>query len=124
MFSDILTPLPALGIEFDVVRGSGPIIDIPIRRSGSSGHETKHKLIVLCTTLPHQITGRHFDLQWCSLEQVKALTPLEDPQTKLPFVQQTLAGIRAEVGNQATVLGFVGTPWTLAAYSIEGKADK
>lgn len=90
MFSDILTPLPALGIEFDVVKGSGPIIEVPIR----------------------------------SMEQVKALTPLEDPQSKLPFVQQTLAGIRSEVGNQATVLGFVGTPWTLAAYSIEGKADK
>ncbi|DBB07794.1 hypothetical protein WJX82_007410 [Trebouxia sp. C0006] len=90
MFSDILTPLPALGIEFDVVRGSGPIIEVPIR----------------------------------SMEQVKALTPLEDPEAKLPFVQQTLAGIRSEVGNKATVLGFVGTPWTLAAYSIEGKADK
>ncbi len=58
------------------------------------------------------------------MEQVKALTPLEDPEAKLPFVQQTLAGIRSEVGDKATVLGFVGTPWTLAAYSIEGKADK
>lgn len=36
MFSDILTPLPALGIEFDVVRGSGPIIEVPIRRSAPS----------------------------------------------------------------------------------------
>merc|ERR1719323_2270954 len=25
-FSDILTPLPALGIEFDVIRGRGPIV--------------------------------------------------------------------------------------------------
>ena len=58
------------------------------------------------------------------MDQVKALTPLEDPQKKLPFVQETLAGIRSAVGNQATVLGFVGTPWTLAAYSVEGKADK
>ena len=32
MFSDILTPLPALGIEFDVIRGKGPIILEPIRR--------------------------------------------------------------------------------------------
>lgn len=32
MFSDILTPLPALGIEFDVVRGKGPMIEMPIRR--------------------------------------------------------------------------------------------
>lgn len=23
-----------------------------------------------------------------------------------------------------TLLGFIGTPWTLAAYSMEGKADK
>lgn len=26
MFSDILTPLPALGIEFDVIKGKGPVI--------------------------------------------------------------------------------------------------
>lgn len=34
------------------------------------------------------------------------------------------AECRAEVGAQSTVLGFVGTPWTLAAYSIEGGAEK
>ena len=32
MFSDILTPLPALGIEFDVVPKRGPLIEVPIRR--------------------------------------------------------------------------------------------
>lgn len=32
MFSDILTPLPALGIEFDVIRGKGPVISSPVRR--------------------------------------------------------------------------------------------
>ena len=26
VFSDILTPLPAMGINFDVVRGRGPIV--------------------------------------------------------------------------------------------------
>ena len=26
VFSDILTPLPAMGISFDVVRGRGPIV--------------------------------------------------------------------------------------------------
>lgn len=26
VFSDILTPLPAMGIEFDVIRGRGPIV--------------------------------------------------------------------------------------------------
>ena len=31
MFSDILTPLPAMGIEFDVIKGTGPRIDDPVR---------------------------------------------------------------------------------------------
>lgn len=30
-FSDILTPLPALGIEFDVIKGKGPVISDPVR---------------------------------------------------------------------------------------------
>lgn len=30
-FSDILTPLPALGIEFDVIKGKGPQIETPLR---------------------------------------------------------------------------------------------
>jgi len=36
MFSDILTPLPAMGIEFDVVKGKGPIIEAPVKRSPPS----------------------------------------------------------------------------------------
>jgi uroporphyrinogen decarboxylase len=35
-----------------------------------------------------------------------------------------LQALRQEVGNQSTVLGFVGAPWTLAAYSVEGKGSK
>ena len=31
MFSDILTPLPAMGVDFDVVRGTGPVIPQPLR---------------------------------------------------------------------------------------------
>jgi uroporphyrinogen decarboxylase len=35
-----------------------------------------------------------------------------------------LHSLRREVGDRATVLGFVGAPWTLAAYAIEGKSSK
>jgi uroporphyrinogen decarboxylase len=89
-FSDILTPLPALGIEFDVIKGKGPQIATPIR----------------------------------SLEQVKQLKPLDDPSSSLPFVHEILSSLRKEVDGQSTLLGFVGTPWTLAAYAMEGKADR
>ena len=35
-----------------------------------------------------------------------------------------LGRLRQSVGNEAAVLGFVGAPWTLAAYVVEGKSSK
>jgi len=60
----------------------------------------------------------------CSMEQVRELLPLTDPDEKLGFVGTILSTLRQEVGNESTVLGFIGSPWTMAAYSVEGKADK
>jgi len=88
LFSDILTPLPGVGIPFDIVESKGPIIDPPIR----------------------------------SQAQIDGLHPLE--LEKLTFVGEILQALRREVGNEAAVLGFVGAPWTLAAYAIEGKSSK
>lgn len=51
MFSDILTPLPAMGIEFDVIRGKGPLIEIPIRRFVST---LLGSYLSLCKVLPER----------------------------------------------------------------------
>ncbi|MBW4697685.1 MAG: uroporphyrinogen decarboxylase [Aphanocapsa lilacina HA4352-LM1] len=56
-------------------------------------------------------------------EQVEAVRPL-DPEASLAFVRTILQTLRREVGEAATVLGFVGAPWTLAAYAVEGKSSK
>ncbi|CAI5465347.1 unnamed protein product [Closterium sp. Yama58-4] len=91
MFSDILTILPAIGVEFDMVKGKGPVIADPLR--------TK--------------------------DDLRDLKPLEDPDAKLPFIREILTSLRRELaGSEATLLGFVGTPWTLAAYAIEGQGSK
>lgn len=89
LFSDILTPLPGMGIDFDIVESRGPIIDPPIRTA----------------------------------EQVAQLRPLE-PAVSLPFIGEILRTLRAEIGDRATLLGFVGAPWTLAAYIVEGRSSK
>ena len=89
LFSDIVTPLPGLGIEMDIAEGKGPIINSPIR----------------------------------SQSQIDNLRPLE-PEASLPFIKTILQALRTEVDNQSTVLGFVGAPWTLAAYAVEGKGSK
>lgn len=89
LFSDILTPLPGLGIPFDIIESKGPVIDPPIRSQAQ-------------------------------IDQLRAL----EPEAALPFIREILQALRQEVGNKATVLGFVGAPWTLAAYAIEGKSSK
>ena len=54
------------------------------------------------------------------MEAVRALRPMDDPLSRLPFVHETLSTLRREIdGSGATLLGFIGTPWTLAAYSVE-----
>ncbi|MGF1521886.1 MAG: uroporphyrinogen decarboxylase [Leptolyngbyaceae cyanobacterium] len=89
MFSDILTPLPGIGIPFDILESKGPVFDQPIRTAA----------------------------------QIDALTLLE-PDVTMEFVGKILKTLRQEVADTATVLGFVGAPWTLAAYAIEGKSSK
>ena len=84
MFSDILTPLPALGIEFDVVKGKGPVVE-PVR----------------------------------TMADVNAMKQLDDPDSQLPFVREILSTLRKEIDGQSTMLGFVGSPWTLAAYAMD-----
>jgi len=90
MFSDILTPLPAMGVEFDVVRGTGPIIPEPLRTA----------------------------------EQVAALTPIDDFDDKLGFIRTILGDLRKETEGGTTLIGFVGSPFTLVAYAVEGQANR
>ena len=50
------------------------------------------------------------------VERIKSI----NPSKSTPFVAEALRNLRREVGNKATVLGFVGLPYTLATYLVEG----
>ncbi|RVX03936.1 Uroporphyrinogen decarboxylase 1, chloroplastic [Vitis vinifera] len=84
IFSDILTPLPAFGVPFDIEEVRGPVIHSPIRSEAG----------------------------------LKVLHPID--LKKLHFVGESLRILRQEVGGQAAVLGFVGAPWTIGTYIVEG----
>lgn len=58
-----------------------------------------------------------------TMEDVKKLTPI-DPYASTPFVAEALKTLRQEVGPETAVLGFVGCPYTLATYLVEGKTSK
>jgi uroporphyrinogen decarboxylase len=88
LFSDILTPLPGMGLEFTIDEKLGPVMD-PIKN-------------------------------WDDLKKMRHI----DPSSAAPFVSEALKALRHEVGPETAVLGFVGCPYTLATYVVEGKTSK
>ena len=49
---------------------------------------------------------------------LKALKKIE-PEKDCPFLLTALRQLRKETGNNAALLGFAGSPWTVASYMIE-----
>lgn len=90
MFSDILTPLPAMGVEFIIIPNKGPKIATPIR--------TK--------------------------QDIDNIKPLYDVEKQVPFLGKILTSLRKETEGKTSLIGFIGAPWTLAAYSVEGGHSK
>eukprot|EP00607_Mallomonas_marina_P010246 CAMPEP_0182421466 /NCGR_PEP_ID=MMETSP1167-20130531/6887_1 /TAXON_ID=2988 /ORGANISM="Mallomonas Sp, Strain CCMP3275" /LENGTH=359 /DNA_ID=CAMNT_0024598655 /DNA_START=186 /DNA_END=1265 /DNA_ORIENTATION=- len=90
MFSDILTPLPAMGIDFTIVPGKGPKITNPIR----------------------------------SKADIEALKPMHDVSAQVPFLSEILKSLRHETDKKTSLIGFIGAPFTIAAYSVEGGHSK
>jgi len=85
IFSDIMTPLEALGIAIEFT--PGPKIAAPLR----------------------------------SRAQVEALALREEIA---PFVGEALRLVKAALPGDVGLIGFAGTPLTLAAYLIEGGGSK
>jgi uroporphyrinogen decarboxylase len=83
LFSDIVVPLRAAGVDVDIVAGVGPVMGAPIR----------------------------------TRSDVDGIGPLR-PES----VQGPLDGVRGLVGELGgtPLIGFVGAPFTLASYLVEG----
>ncbi|WP_215842256.1 uroporphyrinogen decarboxylase [Acidithiobacillus montserratensis] len=47
-----------------------------------------------------------------------------DPETELRFVMDALRLIRRELDGRVPLIGFAGSPWTLACYMIEGRGSR
>jgi len=49
--------------------------------------------------------------------------PIPDPEIELSYVCDTIRLVKKSLNNTLPVIGFSGSPWTLAAYMIEGQSS-
>ena len=49
---------------------------------------------------------------------------IPDPEDDLGFVMDTIRAVRRELDGAVPLIGFAGSPWTLATYMIEGASSR
>ncbi|MDP4536566.1 uroporphyrinogen decarboxylase [Alkalimonas collagenimarina] len=50
--------------------------------------------------------------------------PIPDPEQELRYVMDAVRMIRRELNGEVPLIGFSGSPWTLATYMVEGGSSK
>ncbi len=67
--------------------------------------------------------GPRFRKSIASEADIAAL-PVVDPRKDLPYVLDAVSTIRRELNGRVPLIGFSGSPWTLATYMLEGGSSK
>jgi uroporphyrinogen decarboxylase len=58
-----------------------------------------------------------------SIKDIQQL-PIPDPNQDLAYVMDAVALIRQQLAGRVPLIGFAGSPWTLATYMVEGGSSK
>jgi len=94
IFADLLLPFTPMGLDFEFVNGEGPVVHKPIR----------------------------------TREQIEALRT--DRADELIYVAKAIEKVRSHFaapradGDRLGIIGFIGAPFTLASYMIEGGSSR
>jgi uroporphyrinogen decarboxylase len=67
--------------------------------------------------------GPHFERPVRNAADVARL-PVPDPEVELGYVMDAVGTIRQALGGRVPLIGFSGSPWTLATYMVEGGGSK
>lgn len=118
----------AKGGFLDLVNDSDAAMEAtlqPVRRFGFDGAILFSDILVVPQALGQDLRFEEGEgprlapkLAECALETLRA-----DPERLAP-VYETVAKIRAALPAQTTLLGFAGSPWTVATYMIAGRGSR
>ena len=67
--------------------------------------------------------GPRFDRPVRTRAEIQSL-PMPDPESELRYVMDAVRLIRKELNGRVPLIGFSGSPWTLATYMTEGKSSR
>ncbi len=67
--------------------------------------------------------GPKFKNPVATAADIKAL-PIPDPDAELRYVMDAVSLIRKDLQGRVPLIGFSGSPWTLATYMVEGGSSK
>lgn len=67
--------------------------------------------------------GPKFEKTISSLVDIEQL-PIPDPEQSLKYVMDAIRLTKQELASKVPLIGFSGSPWTLATYMIEGGSSK
>jgi uroporphyrinogen decarboxylase len=67
--------------------------------------------------------GPKFKNPLTNLDDIEKLEVVR-PETELSYVMDAVRLIRRELGGKVPLIGFSGSPWTLATYMVEGGSSK
>lgn len=67
--------------------------------------------------------GPRFERPITRAAEVDALA-VPDPLSTMPYVYEAIRLIKAGLDNRVPLIGFAGSPWTLATYMVEGGSSK
>lgn len=68
--------------------------------------------------------GPKFERPVSTAAEIGALPDNLDPSDKLSYVTDAVSLIRQELNGRVPLIGFSGSPWTLATYMVEGGSSK
>lgn len=67
--------------------------------------------------------GPRFERPVGNAEDVRRL-PIPDPEIELGYVMETVRQIKKNLAHDLPLIGFSGSPWTLATYMVEGGSSR
>ena len=100
----------------------------PIRRFQYDAAVIFSDILVIAEAMgvPYQLMeqgGVKVDFELQSNADIEKLTP-EGATDKIAYTPAAIEHVRKEVGDHQAIIGFAGSPWTLASFMVEGGSSR